>query len=517
MNVLDRLIGVFSPESGLRRANARAMLDQLDKRYGAARTGRRNKGWSARGTSANVEIGLALATVRNRAREFVRDSWAGQRILDVLVSHVVGTGIQVVPNTGSDRDDARFISVWEQWQETADAEGVMDFGAMQALALRSMIEGGDTVIRFIDLTMSAAGDTVPFRLLGLEGDQIDARHDFRVLGIGSMGERLGVQLGEWGRREGMWLFDRHPGEQGFAGTFGSTLVAWNDLCHLYRPLRWGQVRGISWFAPILLNGKEMQDLTEAAIVQARTQACFAGFMKRQPGQPSPFATQSGQGEAGETQKVTRIEPGMIADIGESDITFANPSSQSQFGAVYIAGMQAMAAGAGITYDQLTGDLRQANYSSLRAGKIEFRRLVEQIQWQIMAPRLVAPAARRFTDRAILAGLLTDRRHGYPFDLNMPAIEPIDPQKDLDADIAAVRAGRMSPQEFISAWGRDWRKVIADSKSFFETVDAAKLALDIDGRRPARGGAMIAATGAPISGPEQDASQGGSQQKDNANG
>jgi capsid protein len=68
-------------------------------------------------------------------------------------------------------------------------------------------------------------------------------------------------------------------------------------------------------------------------------------------------------DAGEAQKVTRIEPGMIADIGESDIVFAQPSSQSKFAPAYLAGMQAMAAGAGITYDQLTGDLRQANYSS----------------------------------------------------------------------------------------------------------------------------------------------------------
>jgi lambda family phage portal protein len=291
------------------------------------------------------------------------------------------------------------------------------------------------------------------------------------------------------------------------------MVPWQDLCHLYRPLRWGQVRGISWFAPLLLTGKEIEDLVAATIVQARTQACFAGFMKRPPGAPNPFATQT-QGEGDAAQKVTRIEPGMIADIGESDIVFAQPSSQSNFAPAYIAGMQAMAAGAGITYDQLTGDLRQANYSSLRAGKIEFRRLVEQIQWLILAPRFVVPTNKRFIDRAILAGKLTARRDGYPCDINMPANEPIDPQKDLDADIASVRAGRMSPQEFISAWGRDWRKVISDTKEFFKTVDEAKLALDIDGRRPARGGAMIAATGAPETG-VAEAQPGQQQDKTNA--
>lgn len=480
MNLIDKAIAVFSPTAGVRRAAARQVLDQYAERdYAAAGRGRRNKGWRGRATSANTEVGGALAILRDRAREFVRDKWAGQRILDVMTSHVVGTGINVVPNTGSDRADNAFKSVWQEWQEGCDVEGVMPFGAMQALALRSMVEGGETVIRFIDLTMSEADGSVPFRLLGLESDQIDSSHDNQVVGSGS---RLGVELGEWGRRKGLWIFKDHPGERSMMPLTGSSLIDWSELCHLYRPLRWGQLRGMSWFAPVLLNASEAQDLIEAAIVQARTQASFAGFIKR----PSGGMNVLGGTKDEKGQLVTKIEPGMIADIGENEITFANPSSQSAFGEVYMVAMQAMAAGAGMTYDQLTGDLRQANYSSLRAGKIEFRRLVEQIQYHIMAPRLCLPVARRFTERAVMAGKLAKRREGYRFDLIMPANEPIDPKKDLEADILAVRAGRLSPQEFISAWGQDWRQVIADFKSFFATIDSAQVSLDIDPRKPANG-------------------------------
>ena len=51
--------------------------------------------------------------------------------------------------------------------------------------------------------------------------------------------------------------------------------------------------------------------------------------------------------------------------------------------------------AGLTYDQVSGDLTQANYSSLRAGKIEFRRLCEQVQYGMLIPMLVRPIAERF--------------------------------------------------------------------------------------------------------------------------
>ncbi len=492
MNVIDRVIDAVAPVWGVRRAAARLALagygyGEASRAYAAAKNGRRNKGWNGRSTSANAEIGSSLRDLRNRSREFVRDSWAGQRMLDVLTSHVVGTGIITVPDTGSDRDDNRAKLVFEEWSAVADVERFLDWQGMQAMVLRSMVEGGDTVVRYIGIKMSDAGRTVPFRLLGLEGDQIDTAKDAVAVASGEHSIRLGVQLGEWGRRQGLHLLESHPGEL-VLGSGRSNFIAWEDLSHVFRPLRWGQVRGVPWFSGILLNAREVQDLIEATLVKARTEACFAGFVKRTSGGMSPLSRQSKDGDAG--QKVTKIEPGMIADIGDGEISFASPSSQTAFGEVYMTAMQAMAAGAGITYDQLTGDLRQANYSSLRAGKIEFRRLVEQIQWTVLVPQLLAPVHRRLIDRAILAGKIRDRRDGYRLDHIMPAVEPIDPKKDLEADILAVRAGRMSPQEFIGAWGRDWRKVTDDTASFFEHLDKLRdgtgLPLDIDGRRPMKG-------------------------------
>ena len=485
MNVLDRLIASVAPVWGVQRAAARHALEGISERsYAAARNGRRAKTWTGRPTSANGEIGQSLPRLRDRSREFVRDSWAGQRMLDVLVGHTVGTGIVTVPNTGNDKVDQSAKLVLEEWSEVSDAEGVLDWPGQQALAVRSMVEGGDCVVRHIDMPLADRTGPVPVRLLGLEGDQIDVSRDATVTD-GSV--RLGVKLGQYGRREGLYLFEDHPGEMRL-GSIASNLIAWDRLSHLYRPLRFGQVRGVPWFAAILLNAKEVQDLIDATLVKARVEASFAGFITRQSGGASPFAKTTTTGDNGD--RLTRIEPGMLADIGDGDIKFANPSSQTAFGEVYMTAMQAMAAGAMITYDQLTGDLRQANYSSLRAGKIEFRRLVEQVQWTVLVPQLVAPVGRRVIDRAILSGKLRPRREGYPLDHIMPAIEPIDPKKDLEADILAVRSGRLSPQEFIAAWGRDWRKVIEDTSSFFEFLDRQRggegLSLDIDPRKPMKG-------------------------------
>lgn len=491
MNLLDKFVSVFSPESGVRRAAARQSLEAYERRrdYAAAGNGRRNKGWKARGTSATTEVAAAFSTLRDRAREFCRNSPFGHRILDVMTAHVVGTGIMTVPDTGSDRADKRYRLAREQWEEISDREGVLDYGGQQALLFRSMLEGGDSVLRMLPVSMNDAAGSVPFRLLGLEGDSIDTSRDniLSPRGQSSM-LRLGIQVGEWGERQGLYLHRRHPGDMGVGNIEASVFVEWRDACHLYRPLRLGQLRGVTVFAPILLSGQEIQDLMEAAIIQQRTQASFAGFIKRPPGGASPFATKKDEVSQ---DRITTIKPGQIQDIGEAEIVFANPSSQSVFGEAYMAGLMAMAVGAGLTYDQVTGDLRQANYSSLRAGKIEFRRLVEQQQWQVFIPMVCRPVDRRFEEYAVMSGILPARRDGYRVRHVTPAIEPIDPKKDLEADILAVRSGRMSPQEFISSWGRDWRQNVSDFAAFFSFADANNVPLDIDPRRPANGAAAPA--------------------------
>ncbi len=141
---------------------------------------------------------------------------------------------------------------------------------------------------------------------------------------------------------------------------------------------------------------------------------------------------------------------------------------------------------GLTYDVVTGDFRQANYSSLRKGDVGLRRLVEQIQHQTVIPRHCDPVADRFVDRAILAGSLRPRADGYRRTWIPPANEPTDPVKELEADIQAVRAGRMAPQEFITQWGRSWKKVMADHKAFWKFCDDQGITLDIDPRRPMSG-------------------------------
>lgn len=487
MNILDRAIAAVAPLYGAKRAAARMALRSFD----AAQVGKRRTGFGKVGGSANTGIGLDLGRLRDRASAQVRNNPHASAIVDVSVRHIIGAGITPRWNTGSDRLDRQVSLLWEEWVQDADVEGELDAYGQQAMLVRSMIERGESLYRTIYLPRRPNAPRVPVRMQMLEGDHIDtAREGNNVDGRRA---RLGVALGEHNRRLGYFLFPEHPGEN--ISIAASGFVDREFVQHVYRPLRIGQVRGVSWLAPLLLAAKDLQDLLQFVIVKHQVEASFAGFVTSTAGPASPIAGQVRPDAGGERKMMP--EPGTLYELQSGqDIKFPSLSSSNQFEAIAVHVLQAMAVGAGLTYDQVTGDLRRANYSSLRAGKIEHRRFIEQVQWHHVIPRICRRQADVFINAAIMSGELRPRADGYPRDWVPPANEPIDPKKDLEADIAAVRAGRMSPQEFIAQWGRDWRKVVNDTAEFWKVADEKKLALDIDPRRPLAGAAKGTVTEKP---------------------
>ncbi|UJX46633.1 phage portal protein [Xanthobacter sp. YC-JY1] len=483
MNPLDRVIGFFAPRTALDRARARAALSLVEgvRGYDGARIGRRGNGRSP-STSANAEIGPAQVRLRNRVRDLVRNNAHAARIVDVLAAHVVGTGIVPVSRTGDAALDKRVNELWAAWSDQCDADEQLDFYGLQTLAVRSMVEAGESLCRFRPRRLDD-NLPVPLQLQQLEPDHIDGtKHGLLSAGR----DVLGIRFDALGKRQNYWLFRDHPGDS-VATVYESVPVPAAEVLHMYRKLRPGQVRGVTAFAPVVTMARDIADYHEAALVKARIEACFAAFIKSEDngngGVPVGPETKGAKGE-----RLQSLEPGAIMELrpGE-DVTFATPTASSSFDPFMVHSLQAMAAGVGVTYDQVTGDLRQANYSSLRAGKIEFRRLVEQIQYQTVIPMHCAPARRRFIDAAILAGKLPRRAQGYPCEWIPPANEPIDPLKDLTADILAVRSGRMTVPQFIAGWGNDPETQLAEIARVNGLIDGLGLVLDTDPRKTSRAG------------------------------
>lgn len=481
MNVLDRVVSYLAPEAGLRRASARAGLDAV-RNYDGATFGRRTAGWRATNASANVAIKGALPTLRARARDITRNTWWGNRIKSVVVAHAVGSGIMPKPNTGNKKLDKRVKAAWKKWGEQCDAEGQLNIDGLLALATGCIIESGEVLGRMIPVSPSdVPRGVVPLELQLLEPDHLDGSRDRMMTSTAIVDQ--GIEYNHRGKRKAFWIFKVHPGARGIVMPHTSVRIAADDMLHVYRKDRIGQGRGVPWVAPVMLTGRDVADLQEAVVVKSRIEACLAAFIKTSNTARTLAGSINENKPDGGTRRIEQFAPGMVAylDQGE-ELQTVNPSSSIQFDAVLKTAFQCLAAGAGITYDQLTGDLSRANYSSLKSGKIEFRRVIEQFQHLTLVPMLLNPLWNRWVEAAVDAGILPRRADGYPVEWIMPANEPIDPMKDMQADILAVRSGRMTWPQFVAAWGVDPDTQLDEIEAWFKEIDARGIVLDTDPRK-----------------------------------
>lgn len=491
MNWLDRAIAAVAPRTALGRAKARLQLDMVARGgFEAARADWRGSSWRAEPPGANTALYGDIVSMRQRARSMVRNSPLAKRSIEILTAHTVGCGIRPSWQTESKAQRRRLKSAWDRFVETADARRQVDLYGLQAQAVQAMFETGE-VLTLRDEAKRGGVSALSYLLI--EGDQLDHNRegvfDRRVT-------RLGVALDEnWHSVAGYWLFDQNPGDAILWGYYPvSRFVPREGVNHLYRIRRPGQFRGVPELAASLPIMRDLADYQEAALVKARIEACFSAFITSEDAATGTLATRTDQktGADGTTHNtvIGELSPGVLQRLSPGEkIDFAQPTSSSDFSAFMLNGTMAAAAGAGVTYDQATGDLRQANYSSLRAGKIEFRRSVEMIQHLTVVPMLCRPWYRDFLAYGRTHGdlIAADERVGVRW--VTPAWEPIDPVKDLNADILAVRSGRMSLGDYIASWGEDPHEQIEEIAAFNKLLDASGIVLDTDPRKMNAGGQM----------------------------
>lgn len=439
---------------------------QAVRSYDAAGTSRSTT-WGTTGGDGTAVVNAAAATVAKRARDAVRNDPYAARIVDLWTGNAVGAGI-----TTRWPDRAR-ADVWRRWAESieCDAERTLDLCGLQALAMRAVVESGECFVRLLPADVTPA-NPVGLRLQVLESDHLDTTKNGVVEGRQTL---QGIAVGEAGEPVGYWLYRTHPGASWVFPQLArliSVFVPADEVLHIYRKRRPGQMRDVSWLAPVLTRLRDLGDYEGALLMKAKIEACLAAVVTDEGEDtatgPAANLLRDAQGRA-----VEAFEPGMILyRRGAGQVEVVNPTGGGSHTAFARRSLEAAAVGTGLTYDQVSGDLTQANYSSLRAGKIEFRRLCEQVQYGMLIPMLVRPVAERFHMQGAMLGLwpmaMPEGVAHVP-----PAHEMIDPEKDTAALIAQVRAGFVPQQEAVGSFGYDFRQVV-------ETIAAANAALDEDG-------------------------------------
>ena len=157
-------------------------------------------------------------------------------------------------------------------------------------------------------------------------------------------------------------------------------------------------------------------------------------------------------------------------------------------------LHAIAAAVDLTYELLTGDLSQVNFSSARVGLLEFRRRVKQVQMQVMLPQFLLPTWMWFTDIGTMSGALDRRRGRIGVKWSLPKFEAIEPLKDAMADLTRIRAGTLTLTEAQAASGYDPADMLNEIAATNAQLDELGIILDSDPRKVTKAGTKHAAKG-----------------------
>jgi capsid protein len=183
-----------------------------------------------------------------------------------------------------------------------------------------------------------------------------------------------------------------------------------------------------------------------------------------------------------------FQPGMTAYLkpGE-DVKFNNPPALGGYREYKTTELEEIAAGLGLPYELMTGDLSKVNYSSWRGGQLGFRNTIENYRWLTLIPMFCMPVRRRMIDTLVMLGRIPSRAvedpkiNLYGTQWTAPRFESVDPVKDAEAALKDIRMGRITWFEAVLANGYDPNAQLAQIALFNKLVDKFEIILDCDPR------------------------------------
>jgi lambda family phage portal protein len=483
MNILDSFIGFVNPSAGARRMRNRYAMDQLDKlrRYDAAGNGRRFDGWKTGNVSANRELEMSLSKLIARSRDLDRNNPYAKRAVERIADNVVGMGIRPTFS----KDVAKLRKAWKKWAEgdskECDFDGRMNYYGLQWLAMRTVAESGSCIIRK-RRTDKNKKSGIPIQLQIFEPDIIDTTKNFDVIAsAGNTGGYCiqGIEFTGEGKRKGYWLWEKYPTDLGIH-SLESKLVPAEDIIHVYQLERPGQCHGVPFGSAGFLRLRDFDDFEDAELVRQKIAACFTAFV-----------SESADYSTGTTKKnslTERMEPGIIQKINPGEqVSFSNPPTKEGIDAYSRQVLQGIAAGYGVTYEALTGDMRNVNFSSGRMGWLEFQRTISRYQTQMFIPLFCSESFAWFLEGAQVASIYG--KADLDADWTPPRREMIDPQKEIAALSAAVRNGFQDWGEAVTELGYEPETILERIEKYNKLFDEKGIVLDSDPRKTAAGGKL----------------------------
>jgi lambda family phage portal protein len=418
-------------------------------------------------TGPNGDIIPSLAVLRNRARHVYQNDAHARSAVNARVRGIVGTGL--VPRfgrmvRGEFISDERLDALFAEWGRVCYVGSDLDFWGLCDLIERTRTLSGEVLVRARARSLTD-GYPVPLQLEVLECDQLDDTRDGITSTSGGQSV-AGVEFDAIGRRSGYWILRQHPAET-FSFTLGqgqeSVLVPYSRVAHYYLSDRPGQVRGVPDLAAILEAIQYLGDLQLAKMLKLRAESSIVAAATAESrdalfGDPADTTDL-----AGESVEVDNVGVASVIKLRQGEeLTFAQQTASPDYVAILQDQQRRLAAGMGLTFEKLTGNLSTVNYSSYRAGVVDFEESCRAHRENVLIPMCLDRIVQWFVEAAGMAGKIAE-----PSVVEWQWSRPIRKLDKDDADIytSLLERGLASEIGIISDMGGDWRRIVREREEF----------------------------------------------------
>jgi len=263
---------VRNPKSAIR--NRIVFPGGRARSYDAAATGRHFDTHFVEADSKDAQslISADLPTLRNRARYEIRNNAYAQGIVQTFANDVVGTGPSLQVKTGDDKLNTKIENDFREWSELCDRAGRLSFAAMARLAIMQLMESGECLRLF--QSDDASSIPVHLRLLMIEPDRLSSPWMASAEKV-----RDGIEMDDYGKPINYYILTKHPGSTYNMKPDDQEAIAADQVTHLFRVDRPGQIRGVPWITPSIPLFAQLRRYTLAVIDAAETAAGISAVME----------------------------------------------------------------------------------------------------------------------------------------------------------------------------------------------------------------------------------------------
>lgn len=467
MNMIDRIVGWFSPQRGYARAAWRNEL----RSYDAGDDSRLNANWRAINTSAEQTDRYSRDTVRARARDLERNSDMLGALIGAFGRNVVGGGFNLQAETGDTELNQQIEKLWSQWckKRNCDVTGTQSFSQMLRMAVRrKKVDGGMLFVK-----RYTGEGLLPFKLQAMEVDELDgstitARHKGnRVCG--------GIEYTPYNKPVGYWF--RQYSIDGITAPEPVYIEA-KDVIFYFSKRRPSQLREMSDMTQTLTRIRDANEFMVAENTKQRILACVALFIKK----INPNLGRGRPSSSGKGYDRRMFTPGMVNELEAGDeVDVVNPQGQATDAAQYVKLLNRLvAAGQGLSYEAVARDMSGSTYSSTR------QNLIEDGMTYADEVELLTEVIDEIYESFLISAVLADKVHIPDFwarkdiyfahEWVKPPKPWIDPAKEATATQTAMRTGQKTFKQIAAENGKDWRDQVDD---IAEVLTYAKEVHDLD--------------------------------------